>query len=124
MSETEELIRLWKLHEDGFNDDFSEAQWEHFADDFVYCGLGAFIDGLTEMKASQEALKWMFEKANFATNDVKGRVHGDTGIVWGSYDVTLTPQEGEAATHSGLFTSTWARVKGRWTNVLNHYTVT
>jgi hypothetical protein len=43
-------------------------------------------------------------------------------VLWGEFRFDLTPSNGEPITSIGRFSSTWAKIDGRWRDVFNHYT--
>lgn len=124
MDEVAEVQALWNAAVDASNSGNTDAQFERMSDDILLfsAAAGGFVDGLATVKANQEQLTGQFEHVTFTTSDVRGRVVGDTAILWGDFEYRLQPKDGEPVLMQGRFTSTWAKVDGRWIDVLNHYT--
>lgn len=91
--------------------------------------LSFYSCGPTSGKEGKEACQLDWEQffgkagaASFEPRDMQYRVIGNTGIAWGSYDVSVTARNGKEMRHQGRYTMTYTLVDGNWKLVMQHNT--
>lgn len=91
------------------------------ADDFLIThGDGRTQDKAAVMDALARATAAGMPPATFTTEDVQGRVYGDTVILTGKVTMQRRKRDGTTSTVASRYTDAYARRNGRWQVVSSH----
>ena len=101
---------------------------EGFLKDVHPEAMSFYSCGPTSGKQGKEACQLDWERffgktrdAKFELRNVQYKVFGDSGIVWGEYEVDVD-YNGKRVRHEGRYTFTYAKIGRRWLVVMQHNT--